>query len=144
MLRSASVVSLAVMIFLSGCQVSTKPKMVASAAPDNKLKVREAPFHGEYQLFQAQSDRETGRTQMIGEPLATQRLRRGESLRFRRESDQLHAIAGAESIPLETGRYAWQMRADAGQTDGSKTVAFVVLVGVVTAAVLQVAFVASF
>ena len=144
MLRSLFVVSLAVIVVLSGCQASTKPKTVSAMEPQQrKLKLREAPFNGKYELFEAQSDSREGTT-LVGEPLASEQLRRGERLGFRREGDELYAVAGAKEIPIGTGQYAWQMRADKGQIDGSKTVAFVVLVAAVTALALQVAFVASF
>ena len=141
MSRSASVVLLAVMIVLSGCLVSTKPKSVSFAAPNDDVRIRKAPFNGEYRLFAMRTDR--GETKAVGEPLATQRLRRGERLGFRRQAGRLTAVAGADAIPVEDGRYAWEMRADDGQTDASRTVAFVVLLVFTGALIGQAIFAAS-
>ena len=143
MLRSISVVLLAAMVVLSGCQVSTKPRTISDGISDGKLKVRKAPFNGQYELFEARTN-EDGERNVVGEPLATERLRRGDRLGFRRAEGQLQAIAGDRSIPLTGDRYAWQMRADKGQVDGSRTVALVVLVVAITALAGQVAFASGF
>ena len=143
MLRPICVVFLAAMVVLSGCQVSTKSKTVSEGISDGKLRVRKAPFNGQYQLFEARTNAD-GERKVVGEPLATERLRRGDRLGFRRAEGQLQAIAGDRSIPLAGDRYAWQMRADKGQVDGTRTVAFVVLVVAIAALAGQVAFASGF
>ena len=143
MLRPICVVLLAAMVVLSGCQASTKPRTISDGVSDEKLKVRKAPFNGQYELFEARKDA-NGERKLVGEPLATERLRRGDRLGFRRADGQLQAVAGDRSIPLTGDRYAWQMRADKGQVDGSRTVALVVLIVAVTALAGQVAFASGF
>ena len=143
MIRATFVASLAVLIVLSGCKVSTQPRTVLAAAPGEKLKVREARFNGEYRLFAAHG--EPGKhPRPVGEPLATHRVRRGERLGFRRDGGELRAVAGAESIPIERGAYVWQMRADKGQIDRTKTIALVVFVAGGAALITQAVFASSF
>jgi hypothetical protein len=116
---------LALIVPLSGCHMTTHPRVVAEvAAGGGKVSVRPAPYDGEYRLYAA--GRGAGPwAQPVGEPLATHRLRRREPVGFRRgPGDALSAVAGEQVIPLERTNvgYLWQMRADAGQLDRNKAV----------------------
>jgi len=143
MLRPVFVASLAVLVALSGCRASTQPRTILTAAPGERLKVQMAPFDGEYRLFAAHSD--PGKhARPVGEPLATHRVRRGEPVGFRRDAGELRAVAGGESIAIERGQYVWQMRADKGQIDRTKTAALIVGGIVLGAFVTQAVFAATF
>ena len=129
MLRPLCVVMLAAMVVLSGCQASTKPKVVKTVSADEAPGVRSAPFNGQYQLFATQSGSGRNATH-AGEPLATHRLRRGEPVGFRAGDDgALRGVAGTESIPLPRGRYLWEMRADDGQVDAGHTATVALIAG---------------
>lgn len=125
MLRFLVPVSL--LFVLCGCMTPTKPRTVMSVSPGGESKVRRATFNGQYQLFAMQTD--AGEGAPDGEPLATHRLRRGQTFGFRSDVTGLRAVAGNESIPLARGRYFWEMRADKGQVDGPRTVTVVAIVG---------------
>jgi hypothetical protein len=126
MLRSVFVVSLAMMIVLSGCRASTGPRTVTRVTPEYEARVRKAPYRGEYQLYAADYD-EGGWVKPRGEPLATYRLNPGQPVGFRPTSEGLRAVVGKETVPLERGEYLWQMRADAGQIDRTKTRVFLII-----------------
>ena len=131
------VLSLALVVALSGCQVSTKPRTFASVAPERPAKVSAAGVHGEYRLYASMTEAD-GFARPVGEPLATHHLRRGERVGFRRDAGQLQAIAGDASQPLEKGNYLWQVRADKGQLDKQATTALVIT-GVAVALAVAVA-----
>ena len=136
MLRSLCVVSLALMLFLSGCRVSTAPRTVLTASADERPRLRRAPHDGEYRLYAAGTTRETRKTP-TGEPLMTQHLERDGRLGFRRAGGTWSAVAGDQTFPLEPGRrYLWQMRADAGQTDPGRTAVLVIVIGVAVGIVI--------
>jgi hypothetical protein len=138
MLRFVFVASLAAMVvLLSGCQVSTKPRTFASVSGDGPVKVAAAEVHGEYRLYTSQTAA-NGFPRPVGDALATHRLRRGQPVGFRRDAGQLQAIAGDAARPLERGSYLWQVRADPGQFD-KKGTTVVVLTGVAVALAITVA-----
>jgi hypothetical protein len=128
MRRSLFVVSLAVIIALSGCKASTKPKTLMRLSADDKPRLRAAPLNGEYRLYAATRPSKRSEFAPSGEPLATQRLRRKDPLGFRRTSGgELSAVAGEQTIALQRGSaYVWQMRPDADQIDRTKTTMLVV------------------
>lgn len=127
MLRSLFVVSLAAVVVLSGCKVSTTPKTLMTGSAE-KPRMRRALHDGEYRLYVAEGARPVRAT---GEPIASQHLDRDERIGFRRAGGTWSAVAGQQVIPLEAGRrYLWQMRPDPGQTDRGKTAALVIVIGV--------------
>ena len=129
MLRCLFVASLAAMIVLAGCKVSTKPRTLMTASPGQEPRMRRVAFDGEYRLYAATTTRRH-RIGPDGAALATERLRRGERVGFRRAGGALTAVAAGESVPLEPGRaYLWQVRADPGQVDRTKTVVLMLAVG---------------
>jgi hypothetical protein len=129
------VLSLALIVALAGCQVSTKPRTFARVSADHPAKVTPAGVHGEYRLYAA-ADSTAGFAQPTGDPLATHHLSRGEPVGFRRDaSGQLQAIAGDASQPLANGSYFWQVRADKGQIDKQATTALVLTGAAVVLAV---------
>jgi hypothetical protein len=142
MLRSLSITSLAVLVVLSGCKASTKPRTLMDAAPGEPLRVRKAPFNGEYRLFRTETPGYWEKP--VGEPLATLRVRRGERVGFRRHGGELQAVAAAESVAIERGSYIWQMQPDKDQVDRAKTIGLVLFIAGSAALAAQVAFASSF
>jgi len=125
---------LALIVALTGCQVSTKPRTFASVSADGPAKVSPATVHGEYRLYTS-ATRADGFLRPVGEPLAAHRLRRGQPVGFRRDGDGLAAVAGDASQPLAHGSYLWEVRADSGQFDGKGTTVIVLTVAAVGLAI---------
>jgi hypothetical protein len=117
-------------LILAGCQVDTTPLDVANFSTNRAATQDNAAYNGMFSLFGDDSDK------VMGPLLMSVHLNKGEVFGFEISADHVpYAIAGKHKLQLQSGRYRWQMAADAGQVDWQSTNTIVLEVVIATAVV---------
>jgi hypothetical protein len=114
--RPPLVAVLSVCIVLTGCHLSTEPRVVVRYKPGADPELKTAKYWGEYRLYAL--DKNQRNPAAGAEPVATVRLAEDEKYGFRRDANgYVVATAADQVIPIEKRNYVWELKPDEAQPD---------------------------